>query len=301
VAKRTVPDLKELFRQAAEIAKQVPESMHDAAFNRALDMLSGEASEQPATRSSAKRRSTDAGTGKQGPDGAADRYSTLEGLLGAIDSTQHPGVTSDTTVLDRSLMILKIAHDDHGVDGLISSDIAKILTDKFRLNTSAAAVTMALGRATNLVNRVPKGKGFQYRIMAPGEEHLAHRGDGGSAAETVKRSPTRKAKPAKKKKAGLTGASPAAAESMTPHVKPSKKAPRASSGRPGAGAMLRDLVSAGFFSKPRTISDIQEHAEHNLAHRYGLNELSTPLRRAIHNKVLVRTKNSDGQYEYASK
>lgn len=41
MAKKTVPDLKELFKQAAEIAQQVPESMQEAAFNRALEMLTG--------------------------------------------------------------------------------------------------------------------------------------------------------------------------------------------------------------------------------------------------------------------
>jgi hypothetical protein len=70
--------------------------------------------------------------------------------------------------------------------------------------------------------------------------------------------------------------------------------------RPGAGEMLRELVTAGFFATPKTIGEIQEHVQHNRAHTYGLNELSTPLRRAIHNNLLVRTKNSDGQYEYAA-
>jgi hypothetical protein len=38
---RTVPDLKELFKQASEIAQQVPANMQEAAFNRALDLLTG--------------------------------------------------------------------------------------------------------------------------------------------------------------------------------------------------------------------------------------------------------------------
>jgi len=33
-----VSDLKEIFKQAAEIAQQVPENMQEAAFNRALDL-----------------------------------------------------------------------------------------------------------------------------------------------------------------------------------------------------------------------------------------------------------------------
>ena len=39
---KAVPDLKEIFKQAADIAQQVPENMQEAAFNRALNVLLGE-------------------------------------------------------------------------------------------------------------------------------------------------------------------------------------------------------------------------------------------------------------------
>ena len=151
MAKKTVPDLKELFKQAAEIAKQVPESMQDAAFNRALDMLTGDAPEQ---RKVHPRRPAGPPKNKHSRSRAADERTSADVLVESIDSTQHPGVTSGAKTLDRSLMILQIAHDHHGVDGLGPSEIAKILTDKFRISTSAAAVSMALGKATNLLNRV---------------------------------------------------------------------------------------------------------------------------------------------------
>ncbi len=38
-------DLKEIFKQAAEIAQQVPENMQEAAFNRVLDLLTNRAQE----------------------------------------------------------------------------------------------------------------------------------------------------------------------------------------------------------------------------------------------------------------
>jgi hypothetical protein len=38
-------DLKEIFKQAAEIAQQVPENMQEAAFNRVLDLLTNSAQE----------------------------------------------------------------------------------------------------------------------------------------------------------------------------------------------------------------------------------------------------------------
>ncbi len=107
MTKRTVPDLKEIFKQASEIAQQVPEAMQEAAFNRALDLL------------------TDAPEAEEGPKQKRDRSSSkdsdhvsVDELLQRIDSTQHPGVRSATKVLDRSLMILQIALNDHSIDGL---------------------------------------------------------------------------------------------------------------------------------------------------------------------------------------
>lgn len=298
MARKTVPDLQELFRQAAEIAKQVPESMQHAAFNRALDMLVGDAPERAEGQRSRTRSPN--GPPKRRPDrsNGADQQTSAGALADAMDSTQHPGVTSGAKILDRSLMILQIAHDDHGIDGLSPGEIAKILTDKFRIGTSSAAVRIALGRATNLVNRVSKAEGFQYRIMAPGEEYLAHRNEAKAELPSQKRSFKKTTKPKRKSNPKKGAAKRAAAGSLKLKSKSSKKSAVSSSRRPGPGAMLRELVSAGFFSKAKTIREIQEHAEHNLAHTYELNELSTPLRRAIHNKLLVRTKNSDGQYEY---
>lgn len=188
MVKQTVPDLKELFRQAAEIAQQVPEAMQAAAFNRAVDLLTGTVADATARRPFRKasgRGSAKASLGK--PPDVDD--TTVEALMEQIDSTQHPGVRSSSTVLDRSLMILQIARKEHNIDGLAPSEIARILTDKFRVNTTDAAVRMALGKVTNLVNRVQRGKGFIYRIMGPGEEHLANlKEDGG---EQVRRAPPR--------------------------------------------------------------------------------------------------------------
>jgi hypothetical protein len=52
-------NLSEIFTQAAEIAKLVPESMQEAAFNRALDeLLPGQSSRQQKTRRKTSRRKT---------------------------------------------------------------------------------------------------------------------------------------------------------------------------------------------------------------------------------------------------
>src|SRR3546814_6087369 len=80
--------------------------------------------------------------------------------------SQHPGVTSATKILDRALMVLKIALDEHEIDGLAPSTVAKVLTDKFRVPATSATVSTALARATTLVNRIPSNGGFLYTFMA---------------------------------------------------------------------------------------------------------------------------------------
>lgn len=47
-------DLKEVFKQAAEIAQQVPENMQEAAFNRALDLLTNKSRARHPTRGSSQ-------------------------------------------------------------------------------------------------------------------------------------------------------------------------------------------------------------------------------------------------------
>ena len=67
MAKQTVVDLKELFKQAAEIAQQVPDKMQEAAFNRAVDLLTGASAGNGPSQSTKqqKTRGVSATTGKK--------------------------------------------------------------------------------------------------------------------------------------------------------------------------------------------------------------------------------------------
>lgn len=51
-------DLKEAFKQAAEIAQQVPETMQAAAFERALDLLVGTSRGKRSRRTKTKKQSS---------------------------------------------------------------------------------------------------------------------------------------------------------------------------------------------------------------------------------------------------
>ena len=69
----------------------------------------------------------------------------------------------------------------------------------------------------------------------------------------------------------------------------------------GAPSTLTKLVEENYFSKPKTIGDIVEHCEHNLARKFKSNDFSGKLARLVRDGTLKRSKNSDSQYEYTNK
>jgi len=215
--------------------------------------------------------------------------------LEQIDSTQHPGIRSTSTVLDRSLMILQIARSEHNVDGLVPSVIARILTEKFRVNTTDVAVRMALGKVTNLVNRVQKGNAFLYRIMGPGEEYLAQLGQAKSASPTaraakrkVRASRGAKSPEAHEPKMELHGATPA-----------TTKAPlRKRASGLGPKAAVTGLVESGFFDAPKTGPAVQEHLKKKRGYDIGTDQLRLAMLRLVRDGRLEREEGAEGQYEY---
>ena len=79
-----------------------------------------------------------------------------------------------------------------------------------------------------------------------------------------------------------------------------KKSGKKASGQ-GAVVTLIKLVEEGFFSKPKSIGDIVEHCEHNLARIFKANEFSGKLGRLVRDDELKRSKNAENQYEYQIK
>ncbi len=290
MSKRTVPDLKELFKQASEIAQQVPESMQEAAFNRAIDLLTGGETPEPVVEHAGSNVKSKKKSPKQTKKKIEE--TPTDDLLAVIDSTQHPGVTSAKTILDRSLMVLQIALTEHGIDGLIPSTIANILTEKFRISTMSAAVSNALGKAPTLVNRVSSGSGFLYRIMGPGEEYLAHLGE--TDAPTPSSQKTRPKKKASRKKVSKKK-SPAKKK-----TKASKKGGGKTSSTKSAGpkAAVSALIDSGYFSKGRTGPEVQTYLKNKRGFNFGTDQLRLAMLRLVREEKLDRDENAEGQYEY---
>lgn len=292
----------QLIKEATEAVKDVPDDLRPVAFQKAFDALAGEQGGGGATGSppTAKgRRSTGAGGKRQTPRASSD---SSRSQLDDLDRTSHPKINQDATALANSLRVLQAAHVELGIDGLSASDIAHVLTDKFRCRITRQAVSQALNAASKLVNRHKEGNSVIFKIMSGGEKHLSDL-DSGTASEPAK-STKKKSKSAKKTKATNKTASSASSSDGT-STKKTKKTRRAnakgakkSSSRPGPKAALQKLIDGGYFAKPRGISDIIEHLRHSTGHTYKPTDMSPTLVRLLRENALTRTQNSDNQYEY---
>lgn len=74
--------------------------------------------------------------------------------------------------------------------------------------------------------------------------------------------------------------------------------PRSGGGRTGPVTTLGALYDEGFFATPRTIGQVVDHCDQNLALKFKSSDFSGPLARYTRDKRLKRAKNGDGQYEY---
>lgn len=290
-------DMQELFKEAAKIAAVVPESMQEAAFHRALDMLTG--GEQPEhkttpRRAAKKRSSSDGGGGGNAP--GSDRVAQVSG----ISRDEAPEVDQETSAQGRSIALLVVAKREADVDGLTAPEIAKILTENFRHRTTRQAVQQAMDAAGNMIDRSRNGNSAAvYRVMRTGEDWLATpaeqraaSGGGGSrsrrrpGAKKASASPPAKATSAKKASGGAKGAT-------------SAKKVSGAGRRTGPKAVLEALIDEGYFSEPRGMADIRQHIRDQLAISFENSDLSPTLIRLLREGKLKRTK-VENQYVYTA-
>jgi hypothetical protein len=295
-------NVAQLIKEATEAVKDVPDDLRPVAFQKAFDALAeqqggGGATGTPPTAKG--RRSTGGGGKRQTPHSSGD---SSRSQLDQLDRTSYPNITQDATALANSLRVLQAANDELGIDGLSASDIAHVLTEKFRCRITRQAVSLALNRAGRFVNRHKEGNSVIFKIMSSGENHLSAL-DSGAASEPAQ-STKKKSKSAKKTKATEKTASAASSSGGTSTKKTTTKkrakakGGRKSNARPGPKAALQKLIDDGYFAKPCGISDIIEHLRHSAGHAYKQTDVSPALVRLLREGALTRTQNSDNQYEY---
>lgn len=288
-------DMQELFKEAAKIAAVVPEAMQDAAFHRALDMLT--TGEQPKGKTGpprgASKRSSSGGYRVSGNASGDDRVAQVS----AISRDDAPEVDQEESVQGRSIALLVVAKREADVDGLTAPEIANILTEKFRHRTTRQAVQQAMDAAGNMIDRQRHGNGAAvYRVMKTGEDWLATSADqrapsGGSsrrrpAAKKASTSATVNTPRAKKASGGARKAAGAKKASGTGR-------------RTGPKAVLEALITEGYFVEPRGIADIRQHIRDQRAISFENSDLSPTLIRLLREGKLKRAK-ADNQYVYTA-
>lgn len=290
----TPDDMQELFKQAAKIAEVVPSSMQEAAFNRALDILTG--AEGPT------KRSTTVKTQKQervSTGAVGDKRANNDNRLAKVTAVSRDNATEvdqETAVLGRSIALLVVFSREADVDGLTAPEIARILTEKFRHKTSRQAVLQALDNSGNMVDRQKDGSSAAiYRVMRPGEEWLstpAEQRSKGGAAKSRRRSAAQKAegqgektptKAASQRKLGKAAATPA-----WTHTR-----------KAGPKSVLETLIEERFFDTPRGLADVRKELRDQKALSYESTDLSPALTRLLREGKLKRSK-ADKQYVYTA-
>ena len=278
--------LKEAFKRAAEIASVAPESMHEAAFNRALDAVSGVT--QPPSSSPTPKPRPDRGA--SGPASPASPTADAVAALSAMERSKAPEVDSAEGAQRKALALLLVARRELNIDGLTSNEMAIVLTEKFRWRVTRQAINQAMDAAGNRVDRVRVGQGSRYRIMDAGKRFLAQpaeaqQGDAARGAGSLRR---------RRKTKGSTKAASTAASTT---AAPSKKsAARVHS--QGPKAAVEALIKAGWFATPRGLADIRKELEQRRALRFTSQDLAPAMTRLLREGSLQREKTASGQYEY---
>jgi hypothetical protein len=279
--------ISKIAKQAAEIAKDLPENLQEAAFNRAFDALS-QSSAEPALggQPGGKRRRGEGRARTAAPAAKPASSDPAEVLIAELNRTAHPEIMNASRNLDRALHLLRIAERDFGIKGLTAMQMAKVLTEKFRHATSHQAIRQALNTAGNYTDYVPQAGGATvYRLMAPGERYLDH---GESSVKKDARTP-RSAAPKPRRRSARK-------------PKQTKEGNR-TAGRKRAGQgpkpMIEELIKEGFFKSPKGISDIKQRLRDKKGVAFKATDLSPTLVRLLRQNALDRERNDSNQFEYS--
>jgi hypothetical protein len=288
--------LQETFRRAAEIASVVPESMHQAAFNRALDSLMGTTAPtpSPATPHSRKRSGRERAE-RPSPD------DPVAALL-ALERSRAPEVDEALGGPGKALALLLVARRELEIDGLTTQQIATVLTEKFRHRVTRQALNKAMDRAGNRVDRMTGGRATRYRIMQAGEDWLAAPAEDRDGESKRTNSGTGGSRPRRKAKRTAAATEPRATDGSTPNTQGASTSKRSTSRRWSRGpkAAVENLIDGGWFDTPRGLSAIRGELESRLALRFKPTDLSPAMTRLLREGRLKRSKTEAGQYEYQS-
>ena len=294
------PDaVKALLEAAADIVASLPPELKPTAFQEAVRLLE-DSERRSNTVPVRNRRKRDRPRRKA--EISADASGPGE-LLKGLDRTRHSQIGQHNTALVNALLLLRAAREQFQIDSLTTLQIANALSDKFRVKVTTNAISIALSEAESYVDRqrIDRGYGYRYRLMAAGEQHLVQvtsKALSTGHARTSARAPAKKRassrNPASARKAGNPGKAATAKQA-------SRKAnPGCQKRRPSPLVAVKELVASAFFAEPRVISDVRVYLKDSKAYSYESSELFPAFIRLVQDQILTRTRNDDGQFEYSA-
>lgn len=167
------------YKEKIEIAKKaieglnLDESLKVKAFEKVLDDLLNK--DKPNNQAHIKKGKT----GKTKPQSIPLKpvsNQSEQDISETLNADDFPEIHRLQRTLDKALYIIKIVRDKMDIDGLVPSQVAKILTERFRVKSNQFVISMALMKAKEYVDRrkiiTRGGFAYSYRIMRAGENYL---------------------------------------------------------------------------------------------------------------------------------
>jgi len=170
------------YKEKVRIANQAIEGLNLddnlklKAFEKILDNLLSNESE---TKKESKSKKVAKAETKKETSNISEQEQKQEDIFSKINAEDFPEIHNLNSKLDICLYLLKGLREKQDIDGLIPSQIAKILTDKFRIKADQFNIGMALSKARELLDRdkikMRGGTAYKYRIMKKGEEYILNK------------------------------------------------------------------------------------------------------------------------------
>jgi hypothetical protein len=162
-------DYAALAKQAASAVEGLKEPALSIAYAKILDdLIASEKAKRSAGRTP-DERTMSLGAQLKPDETIVDRF-----LTGSFDAAQYADLLLERgELVTKCLAVLKLARDEFGVDGLTPSELAEILTKKFRASgVHRGNIARDLGKSLKLVSRVQQGARTVYMLTGQGEEAL---------------------------------------------------------------------------------------------------------------------------------
>lgn len=139
--------MRQIFREAAEIARTVPPEFRQAAFDKAVDLLSGQVTFEVA------------------PDTAGPRETRVK----------VTGIALPDMLLDKYLEALSYAANKVGLEKVTADQLAELVNGRFAVPATASLVASAIGNAGTIVRTVRQGQKALSGLTATGRSKSSNR------------------------------------------------------------------------------------------------------------------------------